>query len=71
MAKKLKEQKLPEMMYISESFSVHSCTDTGETYYGVRINGQDITLVMETYAAVHLHDREYLKENLIKYIKQI
>lgn len=57
-------------VYVSSVDSVHADPDTGEVYYMCNIEGKEVHVVMDMYEAIHLHDKEYIKECLIKYIKK-
>jgi len=60
-----------KLVYVSEVSSVHADADTGEVHYICKVDGEDVHVIMDLYEAVHLHDKKYLKECLIKYIKNI
>tara|TARA_Y100000004_G_scaffold63462_1_gene71167 strand:- start:9912 stop:10187 length:276 start_codon:yes stop_codon:yes gene_type:complete len=64
-----KEEK--EMIYIAEVWSVYADSKTGEVYYDTKINGKEVTIVMPMNEALHLHDKEYIKNQYIKYIKTL
>ena len=66
-----KQEKSNEIKYISEVWSVFADDKTGEVYYDVIIEGKNVTLVMPMHEALHLHDKEYIKKQYIKYIKSL
>ena len=39
--------------------------------YDTIIEGKEVTLVMPMHEALHLHDKEYIKNQYIKYIKSL
>ncbi len=59
-----------KMVYVEKVITVHACADTGEVCYTCIIDGEEVHVTMDLYEAVHLHDKDYLKECLIKYIQK-
>jgi len=58
-------------VYVSQVSSVHADPKTGEVHYTCTVDGEEVHVIMDLYEAVHLHDKEYLKKCLIKYIKKL
>lgn len=67
----MSKKKKHEYKYISEVWSVCADSKTGEVYYDTIIEGKEVTLVIPMHEALHLHDKEYIKDNYIKYIKSL
>ena len=67
----MSKKKEIEYKYISEVWSVFADVKTGEVYYDVIIEGKEVRLVMPMHEALHLHDKEYIKNQYIKYIKSL
>jgi len=65
-----KEPKI-KSVYVSEVWSVYADPKTGEVYYDVVVDGQNIHVVMSMSEALHLHDKEHIKKQYIKYIKTL
>lgn len=60
-----------KLVYVSEVSSVYANPKTGEVHYDCMVEGKEVHVIMDLYEAVRLHDKEYLKKCLIKYIKKI
>mgnify|MGYP005702449023 FL=1 len=67
----MSKKKKHEYKYISEVWGVCADSKTGEVYYETIIEGKEVTLVIPMHEALHLHDKEYIKDNYIKYIKSL
>ena len=65
-----KEPKI-KSVYVSEVWSVYADPKTGEVYYDIVVDGQNIHVVMNMSEALHLHDKEHIKKQYIKYIKTL
>ena len=63
--------KQNKLVYVSQVSSVHADPKTGEVHYICTVDGEDVHVIVDLYEAVHLHDKKYLKDCLIKYIKNI
>tara|TARA_R100001440_G_scaffold15293_2_gene25975 strand:- start:5682 stop:5879 length:198 start_codon:yes stop_codon:yes gene_type:complete len=59
-----------KQVYVEKVITVHASDDTGEVYYTCIIDGEEVHVTMDLYEACHLHDKEYLKDCLIKYIQK-
>tara|TARA_R100001591_G_scaffold42638_2_gene53796 strand:+ start:2590 stop:2787 length:198 start_codon:yes stop_codon:yes gene_type:complete len=60
-----------KQVYVEKVITVHASADTGEVHYTCIIDGEEVLVTMDLFEAVHLHDKKYLKECLIKYIQKI
>jgi hypothetical protein len=55
-------------VYVQEVNTVWADAKTGEVHYTCIIDNKTVQVTMCLYQAIHLHDIEYLKTILIKYI---
>tara|TARA_R100000322_G_scaffold110161_1_gene70394 strand:+ start:3428 stop:3628 length:201 start_codon:yes stop_codon:yes gene_type:complete len=63
------KEEITKFVEVQEVNTVWADSQTGTVTYTCLIDGENVNVRMCLYQALHLHDIEYIKTTLIKYIK--